>query len=218
MYSQNTSPDCVFTPMPCGELLEAADAAAAVILAHGRGHGPNSRVVGPLRHAIVGEAGMHSLSAQMPVLPSQDILAYTAVFPEAYICLQTAIDFLRQNIKVRRIYLLGYSMGARMTTAFLVRRRIPEVAGFIGIGMLRGGGKLLSTNINIRRLKVPVLDIYADSDPRDLLSAEKREKLAGEGYTQVRICGATHSFEGYEIPLRDEVITWLKIRNCIKGP
>lgn len=60
---------------PNGEFLEAKGATATVILAHGRGQGPDGQVVGPLRHAIVKDAGLHTLSVQLPVLATQDYLA-----------------------------------------------------------------------------------------------------------------------------------------------
>lgn len=80
--------------MPSGEFLEAIGATAAVILAHGRALVPDSQVVGPLRRAVNKEFGVHTLSLQMPVLATQDYLAYAATFPAAYRTLQSAVDFL----------------------------------------------------------------------------------------------------------------------------
>ncbi len=198
--------------MPNGELLEVQGATAAVILAHGRGQGPDGNVVGPLRRAIAKEAGLHTLSVQLPVLATPDYSAYASTFPEAYKTLQSAIDFLTKEKAVKRIYVMGYSMGARMTTAFMATRPIPEVVGYIGAGVLEGGGDLLDANLNIRKLTVPVIDLYADSTPLDFVSAEKRNALVGDRYKQVQIRGANHSFRGYDSALSEAVVAWLKER------
>lgn len=196
--------------MPNGEFIEVKGADAAVILAHGRAQGPDGQVVGPLRRAISKESGLHTLSLQLPVLSTSDYLAYEATFPEAYKTLQEAATFLHKEKGVKRVYVLGYSMGARMTTAFLAAPDAPKIVGYIGVGVLEGGGEVLDANLNIRKLKVPVLDLYADSTPLDLTSAEKRKNLISETYSQVRVAGANHSFKGYDAYLSDAVVGWLK--------
>lgn len=198
--------------MPQGEFLEARGATAAVILAHGRAQGPDSQVVGPLRRAINKEVGLYTLSLQMPVLATQDYRAYAATFPDAYKILQSAIDFLSNEKGVKRIYVMGYSMGARMTTAFLAGHENSAVVGYIGVGVLQGGGDLLDANLNIQKLKVPIIDIYADSTPLDLSSAQNRKSLVGDRYKQVQMHGSNHSFSGYEGALSEAVVAWLKER------
>jgi len=198
--------------MPSGEFIEVTGATTAVILAHGRAQGPDGPVVGPLRRAIAKDAGIHTLSLQMPVLTTPDYLAYAATYPEAYKTLQSAVEFLSKEKGVKRIYIVGFSMGARMTTAFLAARPAPEVVGYIGVGVLQGGGELLDANLNIKKLTIPVIDLYADATPLDLSSAENRKALIGDRYKQVQIRGANHSFRGYEGVLAEVTIAWLKER------
>jgi predicted esterase len=194
------------------ELLEGKDTATAVavVLAHGRGEGPDGKVVGPLRKVINKELGFCTLSLQMPVLPVKDFRAYAPTFPEAYETIQSAIDYLTKEKGVKRIYLMGYSMGARMTSAFLAKQPHSAVVGFIGVGVLEGGGEPLDANQNIRRVHLPVIDLYADSTPLDLRSAEARRSLISDRHKQVRIEGATHRFEGHDSRLAQEIIAWLK--------
>jgi pimeloyl-ACP methyl ester carboxylesterase len=192
------------------ELLEGKQTETVVILAHGRGEGPDGKVVGPLRKAINKESGFHTLALQMPLLPVKNFKAYAPTFPDAYQTIQAAIDYLTKEKGVKRIYVMGYSMGARMTTSFLVQHPHPAVVGFIGVGVLEGGGEPLDANENIRRVHLPVIDLYADSTPLDLRSAEARRALISDRYKQVRIEGATHRFEGYDSRLAKEVIEWLK--------
>jgi pimeloyl-ACP methyl ester carboxylesterase len=201
--------------MPKGEYLEGKNSATAVILAHGRGFGPDSQVVGPLRRSINKELGFHTLSLQMPVLSSTNYLDYAPTFPDAFRVIQAAIDYLMSEKGVKRIYLMGYSMGARMTTAFLVERSTPVVVGYIGVGLLEGGGKPLDANQNLSSIRLPVIDVFADGTPLDLKSAENRRSLVSDTFKQVRVSGADHSFRGYEHRVAQAVIGWLKEREGI---
>jgi len=168
--------------------------------------------VGPLRRAIAKDAGLHTFSLQLPVLATSDYLAYAATYPEAYKTLQAAIDYLIKEKGVKRIYVLGYSLGARMTTAFLAGKQQPSVVGYIGVGVLEGGGELLDANLNINKLTIPVIDLYANATPLDLSSAQNRKAWTGDKYKQVLISGATHSFRGYDAALAGVVIEWLSER------
>ena len=99
-----------------------------------------------------------------------------------------------------------------MSTAFLANHPVPPVVGYIGVGVLEGGGELLDANLNIRKLSVPVIDFYANSTPLDLTSAVNRQALVSDRYKQVQIRGANHSFRGYEAALADAIVAWLKER------
>lgn len=201
-----------YAAMPKGEYLAGKDSATAVILAHGRGQGPDSHVVGPLRKAINKELGFHTLSLQMPVLPSTNYMDYAPTFPDAFKAIQEAIKYLTTEKGVKRIYLMGYSMGARMTTAFIVERPTPVIVGYIGVGLLEGGGKPLDANQNLSSIHMPVIDIFADKTPLDLKSAENRRSMISDTFKQVRISGAEHSFRGCDDQIVQAVIEWLKER------
>ena len=200
----------VYAQPPGSELLEGKETVTAVVLAHGRGEGPDGKVVGPLRRAINKELGFCTLSLQMPVLSVKDFRAYAPTFPDAHKTIQAAIDYLTKEKGVKRIYLMGYSMGARMTSAFLAEKPHPNVFGFIGVGLLKGGGEPLDANQNVRRIRLSVIDLYADSTPLDLKSAEDRQSFVSDRYKQIRINGANHSFQGYDSRLAQEIIAWLK--------
>lgn len=199
--------------MPQGEYLDGKDSKVGVILAHGQGLNPDAQVVGPLRRAIHKELGFHTLSLSMPTLPGAKSLdlfeEYASTFPDAYTRLQAAIDFLKKDKAVERIYLMGHSMGGRMTTAFLAHTPDAPVVGYIGVGLLGGGKEPLNTHLNLRKIKVPVIDIYAEND-RDAKSAELRKPLVSDRFLQVPIPGAKHDYRGYEIVVADAVNTWLR--------
>ncbi|WP_019562398.1 dienelactone hydrolase family protein [Caldimonas manganoxidans] len=203
----------VWAQMPNGEYLEGRGSKSAVILAHGQGLDPDSQVVGPLRKAVNRELGFHTLSLQMPVLPGRIgpelFQQYASTFPEAYQRIQAAIDFLRKEKGVERVYLMGYSMGGRMTSAFLANNPDAGVVGFIGVGLWAGGTEPLNTNLNLRKVKIPVIDIYAESD-QDLKFAEFRKPFVSDRFKQVPIPGAKHDYRGYDKQIADIVIGWLR--------
>jgi hypothetical protein len=99
-----------------------------------------------------------------------------------------------------------------MTTAFLVERPTPVIVGYLGVGLLEGGGKPLDANQNLAGIRLPVIDVFADKTPLDLKSAENRRSLVSDTFKQVKISGADHSFRGYDDLLVQAVIGWLKER------
>lgn len=168
-------------------------------------------MVGTLRKAIHGELGMHTLSLQMPVVhgpkSSDKFMEYEATFPEAFESIRNGIEFLKGK-GAERIYLMGYSMGGRMTTAFLAANPDAGMAGFIGVGLLGGGKAPLNTNINLRSVKISVVDIYAEND-NDAKFAEFRKAFVSDRYTQVAVAGATHDYRCCEDSVKNTVVKWL---------
>ena len=203
----------VHAGMPEGMYLAGKDSKIGVILAHGQGQDPDSQVVGPLRKAINKELGFHTLSLQMPVVQGkrgpESFRLYESTFPDAYQRIQAAIEFLKKEKGVERMYLMGYSMGGRMTSAFLANHPDSGIAGYIGVGLLAGGEVPMNTNLNLRNMKIPVLDVYAEDD-RDAKFAENRKAFVSERFKQVPIPGAKHDYSGYEDQVNAAVITWLR--------
>lgn len=200
-----------FAKAPQGEYLDGQDSRVAVILAHGRGNLPDGNVVGPLRKAIHKELGFHTLSLSMPDpgVDSPDSPALAAAFPEAYQRLEAGIDYLKQEKKVERIYFMGHSMGGRMTSGFLAAHPDAGIAGFIGVGLTAGGKEPVNTNLNLRKVQIPVIDVHGDNE-MGAKAASFRKPLVSERFIQIEIPGAKHDYRGYERPVADAVIGWLK--------
>ena len=207
---------CVFAThavaqMPQGEYLDGRNSKVAVILVHGNGQHPDGNVVGPLRRAIHTEISFHTLSLRVPDpgADSPDSPELAAAFPEAYRRIQAAIDFLKKEKEVERIYLMGHSMGGRMTSAFLANNPDAGIVGFIGVGLTAGGKEPVNTNLNLRKVNVPVIDVYTPDD-FDAKAAAFRKPFVSERFLQVTVPGAKHNYRGYERPVADAVIGWLK--------
>lgn len=201
--------------MPPNAYLDGGTSTVGVILCHGRGQHPTWKVVDPLRREIHGQLGYHTLSLQMPVGGS-DWRSYKKFFPEAYKCIDAAVQFLRNEKGVKTIYLMGHSMGSRMATGYLSENPEANISGFIGVGIRIGGDAPLNSLVNLKRAlqKSPglkVVDIYGDGgDGIDAKQAQKRSSLVSDRYQQILIPGADHQFDSGEKQMVDTVVNWLK--------
>jgi dienelactone hydrolase len=163
-----------------------------------------------LRKAINKQLGYHTLSSQLPG-KDKDWHKYAEEFPRAYRGIQEGIDFLRKEKGVTKIYLMGHSMGSRMATAFIAEHPDSGIAGFIGVGVKNGGKYPLDSNSNLRKITIPVLDVYGDGgDGKDKIEAGVRSDMVSDRYRQVLIPKADHQFNTGEEEMVKAVVDWLK--------
>ena len=199
--------------LPSQVELDGNGSKVGVVLCHGRGKHPKWLVVNPLRKGIHEQLGYHTLSIQMPT-SSDSWDGYAVLFPDAYRRIQAAIDYLRNEKGVQKVYLMGHSMGSRMAAAFLVEHPEADVAGFIGVGMRGNGDPPLDAESSLRKVRLPVLDVYGDGgDGEDAVHAASRKSMISDLYQQAFIRGAGHKFKGYENDLVKAVVAWLKQQN-----
>lgn len=199
--------------MPSNAYLDGKDSNVGVVLCHGRGQYPTWYVVDPLRKGIHEKLGYHTLSIQMP---TGDVSwrEYADYFPDANKRIAAAIKYLKEVKRVEKVYLMGHSMGSRMATSFIASNPDSGLAGFIGAGIRNGGGLPLDSNLNLREIDIPVVDIYGDGgNGKDAKHADARSDMVGKNYHQVLISGANHKFTQHEKELVNTVVGWLKQRN-----
>lgn len=195
--------------IPDNAYLNGGESGSAVILCHGRGKYPTWDVVNPLRKGIHKNLGYHTVSLQMPA-PGGNWRSYAEYFPDAYASISATVKVLQQK-GIKNIYLMGHSMGSRMTTAYLANTEEHGIKGFIGIGIRNGGGEPLDSAANLEFVSIPVVDIYGNGgDGKDERHAERREQLLSASYNQVLISGADHRFNGHEDEMVNAVVSWLK--------
>lgn len=197
------------TGVPDNAYLDGGKSDTAVILCHGRGQHPTWDVVDPLRKGIHKKLGYHTVSLQMPA-PGGNWRSYKEHFPDAYARIAATVKTLQQK-GIKNIYLMGHSMGSRMTTAYLANTENHGIKGFIGVGIRNGGGEPLDSASNLESVSIPVVDIYGNGgDGVDERHAGRREELVSEKYKQVLISGADHRFDGNETDMVNAVVAWLK--------
>jgi pimeloyl-ACP methyl ester carboxylesterase len=195
--------------MPAGSAyLDGGDSEYALILSHGVGQSPTALVVEPLRHAVHQTLGWHTLSLSMP--REENWSQFGRVFPQAFERISQAIDFLKREKGVRHVYLMGHSMGSRMSSAYLADNPDASVRGLIVAGIRHDGGIPMNGRANLQHVDLPVLDIWGEEDGRDSMYAAERRDLVSPRYTQVSVTGANHSFEPREDEFSARVVEWLR--------
>ena len=179
-----------------------------IILAHGKGMHPDFKVVKPLRTALNEDLGFYTLSLQMPI-GHENYEAYEAEQPKVDAMIDQAIAFLKAQ-GVEDIYLMGHSLGAGMTSGYLVSHPKADIKGFIVVGCRGNKSKIISCSDNMPKITVDVLDIWGDASDEDKGFAMKRKALVGKHYKQYGIPGANHVLDGSVEFFVDEVENWLE--------
>ena len=183
------------------------------VIIHGTGVHPNwSDVIQPLRVGLT-EEGWHTISIQMPVL-SNDASHddYTVVFPEAPARIDSAVNYLKKELGVKRVVLIAHSLGSSMTAYYLSQQNA-AVDGFVAIGMGAGGKHPNRDNIAfLKSINLPMLDLSGSEDLDSVVksnNARKTSQIHNAAYTQIIEPGADHFFDGEEEALLNHVTNWL---------
>lgn len=192
-------------------------ALGGVILIHGMGAHPAwPAIIEPLRMALP-EAGWHTLSLQMPILKNEaEFKEYLPLFDEAPGRIQAGVDYLKTK-GIKRIAIIGHSMGNSMTTYYLASKKDPAVRAFIGIAFGPGHPEDPRTNSykNFSTVNIPTLDIYGSNDSDWITKTARKRKNAAKKagnkkFQQLRIEGANHFFSSMEDVLLQRIRGWLK--------
>ena len=173
-----------------GLYTRAARPKGAVIVAHGRGWGPDFELYGTLRTTLA-DAGYSTLSIQLPVLPgTAKIGDYLPMFPDSSERFALAAAWLRAK-GYTQVAIVSHSLGATMANQYLITTPNPAVDAWVFISIINGLEDMF-------RIKIPVLDVYGTLDWQvTRYGGEERRaqilKIAGS--QQVVIEGAEHFFE-----------------------
>ena len=188
----------------------AEDKGRAVIVMHGTGIHPDwQQVIQPLRVGLV-EHNWHTLAIQMPVLSNEaEYIEYAPLYEEVAPRIEAAIEFLKSN-GAKIIVLVGHSQGASMP-AYSLSKNNYDVTGFVAIGMAAYAEDERMDSIKaLEKINIPVVDIFGSEDLEAVLSsvderAAAARKAGNKNYTQVKIAGANHMFDGKEDELVEAV-------------
>lgn len=194
--------------LPEKALYLEGDGDKGIVLAHGKGMHPDFKVVSPLRHSLNEDLGFHTLSLQMPT-NHKDYEGYEAEQPKVDAMIGQAVAFLQEK-GVKTIYLMGHSLGAGMTSGYLVAHPDAPVSGYIAVGCRGNKSRVISCNDNMPKITVRTLDVWGRGNEEDERFAETRAKLVGPKYRQYGIDGANHVLDGSTDFFVDEVEAWLE--------
>ena len=173
-----------------GLYTRAAKPLGAVIIAHGRGWGPDFELYGVLRMKLA-DAGYSTLSIQLPVLPgTAKIGDYLPMFPDSTERFALAAQWLRAK-GFKKVAIVSHSLGATMANQYLITTPDPAVDAWVFISIINGLEDMF-------RIKIPVLDVYGTLDWQVTRygGEERRAQIVKiTGSEQVVIQGAEHFFE-----------------------
>ena len=181
-----------------GIYTEAANAKMGLVVVHGVGIHPDWGLIGTLRQRLP-DHGYTTLSIQMPIRAADaKPESYASTFPEAVEGLQLAVTYLKEK-GYQRIALVSHSMGSRMSHHYMARNptdvhawvalSIPATLGKPGTAMTYGG------------IKVPVLDLYGDSDLQQVLAGAAKRKASlknNAASKQIVVPDSDHFFANHE--------------------
>lgn len=180
---------------------------SGMILAHGKGMDPDFKVVKPLRLALNQDLGFHTLSLQMPN-QYEAYEDYEKEQPKVDAMIDQAITFLHSK-GVKKIYLMGHSLGAGMTSSYLVSHPSAPITGYIAVGCRGNKSKLISCTDNMSKINIKTFDIWGKSNDEDEAFAAIRLPLVDANYQQHGVEGANHVLDGSIEFFIEEVEGWL---------
>lgn len=188
-----------------------------VLVLHGIGvHPAWPDVIEPLRTRLA-ERGWHTLSLQLPILENDATETdYAPLFKEVPSRIQAGVDFLKTK-GVESIAISGHSMGATMTSYYLVASADPAVKAF---AITSGGPGVpaddrMDAVENFKNMKnIYILDLKGSEDSDRVKDAWQQRgavgnKIHGERYATQVIPGANHFYSGKAKELVDAMSNWL---------
>jgi pimeloyl-ACP methyl ester carboxylesterase len=174
-------------------------------------------VVHPLRVGLA-ERGWNTLSIQLPVLARDATYNdYLGVFGTAIPRIEAALVEARA-LAPGPVVLLAHSCGAHMAQHWMLahdRQALDGLDAYIGIGMgATDYGQPMREPFALDRLRVPVLDLYGETDYPAVrrLAAERLAALRRGGNpksAQQVVADADHYFTDRSEALLDAVAAWL---------
>ena len=190
-------------------------AMGGAIILHGIGvHPAWPEVIQPLRTNLP-DHGWATLSLQMPILKNEaKSEEYAPLFDEVPGRIQAGVDYFKKQ-GIQNIVVVAHSLGASMAAYYLAQKPDPAVTAFVAIGMsVEKPDKKMDSSVNLRKIKLPILDIYGSRDlPQVVKSVKARStaanRAANKRYTQLKIEGADHFFNNMDATLVKRVRGWL---------
>lgn len=191
----------------------AAEAYGTAIILHDRGEFPDREAVVHDLRTTLPKHRWSTFALQMPLREKgASEREYYALFPEAKKRIGAAIGYLRQSGE-NRIVMIGYGLGALMAAYSLSEDR-KNIAALVTISLAvpESDDEQAQTLAFLQKLRLPLLDIYAEYDLPTVVNSAGKRKLAAVGnpdYRHVKIPVARHSFRHNDILLSKRIYSWL---------
>ena len=193
-------------------------AMGGAIVLHGSGVHPNwDQVIRPLRSQLP-DHGWSTLSVQLPVLANEaEYKDYIPLFQEVKPRIDAAVKFFKSK-GVQNIVIISHSLGAGMASYYMANKPNSSIRALVAVGVsgvLFKSDKKVGYLTSLKKITVPILDIYGSNDLDIVLKGEKDKantarKAGNKKYTQIKVIGANHFFDNKDDVLVKRIRGWLK--------
>ncbi len=194
---------------------EKATGKGVVIILHDMdGHPDQKQLIYDLR-VFLPEHNWTTLSLQMPLrevgVEKED---YYALFPEAAARIQSGIGYAKSN-GAENIVVVGYGLGGLMGI-YALSEQATDIKALVTISLPvpTTENKTAQTLELIKKIKIPMLDIYGAVDVPDVTESARDRRLAAKentGYRQVKINDEGHAYLHDEGLLVKRIYSWLGV-------
>lgn len=185
-----------------------------VIILHDIGGHPNQQPLIYGLRTFLPEHHWTTLALQMPLREAGvEKEEYYALFPEAAARIQSGIDYAKNN-GAENIVVVGYGLGGLMA-AYALSEQAEDVKALAAISLPVPAteDKVGQTLAFIKKIQMPMLDIYGALDVPDVTKSARERLLAAKdntAYRQVKISDEGHAYLHDDGLLVKRVYSWLE--------
>ncbi|MDO9168992.1 MAG: DUF3530 family protein [Methylobacter sp.] len=202
--------------------IEKVSGNGVVIILHDMDGNPNQRQLIYGLRVFLPEHNWVTLSLQMPLreigVAREE---YYALFPEAVARIQAAISYAKSS-GAENIVVVGYGLGGLMGIYALSESVVGIVALVtISLPVPKTENKAAQTLEFIKKIKVPMLDIYGALDVADVTGSARERRLAAKentAYRQIKINDEGRAYLHDEGLLVKRIYSWLGVTLKVPAP
>jgi dienelactone hydrolase len=194
---------------------EKVDSKGAVIILHDMGGHPNQQQLIYGLRFFLPEHNWTTLALQMPLREAGvEKGEYYALFPEAMARIQAGVSYAKSN-GAKNIVVVGYGLGGLMGV-YALSEQTADVKALVTISLPVPSteNKVAQTLELIKKIKMPMLDIYGALDVPDVTESARDRRLAAKentGYRQIKINDEGHAYLHDEGLLVKRIYSWLGV-------
>lgn len=183
----------------------------AVLILHDMGGYPDQQPVIRNLRLEFPEHQWSALALQLPIRESGAKLDdYLSLFPDAAARIQAGLDFLTKR-EFKILAVVGYGLGSSMAL-YALAENSSAIKAVVTISLPVYEASTVSTLALLKKIPLPVLDIYAERDAENVSSTAKDRRLAAKdntSYRQLRLEGEDHHFQHEQGLLVKRIYSWL---------
>jgi esterase/lipase len=186
-----------------------------VIILHDMGGHPNQQQLIYGLRVFLPEHDWATLALQMPLREAGvGVDDYYNLFPEAADRIKAGISYAKNN-GAENIVIVGYGLGGLMGV-YTQSEQAADIKALITISLSvpKTDNKAAQTLEFIKKIKIPMLDIYGALDLSDVTESARDRRLAAKentAYRQIKIDDENHAFLHDEGLLVKRIYSWLGV-------